>query len=195
MWKSFIVTQNICLSAAHLWPIVECEKKKEACSISPDIIQQYNSSQFSKVAVKTLPLRKINEHRLTLNLKKADLECENEHQHRGQIQCGAGRWHGDSEAAVQAQSVQSTVWGAFTDQGVEDLHGKAFWAKCRDCGSFWSTIDAYMNSWRMLLLPLDKEKCRFFPVLHAFISNIINMWIRSYKQLNIEMHKQYINTY
>lgn len=59
-------------------------------------------------------------------LEKADLGCENEHQHHGQSQCGAGCWPSDSRAAVQAQSVQSTVWCFFTDQGVEDLHGKSF---------------------------------------------------------------------
>lgn len=37
------------------------------------------------------------------------MERENEHQHHGQIQCGAGRWHGDSEAAEHAQSVQSAA--------------------------------------------------------------------------------------
>lgn len=60
-------------------------------------------------------------------LEKADLGCENEHQHHGQIQCAAGRWHSDSEAAAQAQSVQAAVQGFFyTDQGLEELHGKPF---------------------------------------------------------------------
>lgn len=49
-------------------------------------------------------------------LERADLACENEHQHHRQIQCGAGRWHSDSRAAAHAQSLQSTVWCIFTDQ-------------------------------------------------------------------------------
>ena len=60
--------------------------------------------------------------------EKADLECENEHQHHGQIQCGAGRWLSDSEAAVPAQSVQLAVWWAFYRSGGWRLAQQASWA-------------------------------------------------------------------
>lgn len=60
-------------------------------------------------------------------LEKADLGCENEHQHHGQIQRAASRWHGDSEAAALAHSVEATVrWVFSADQGVGELHDKPF---------------------------------------------------------------------